>query len=467
MARPWASQYPASFLGSNDWRWAGIFLLVSALLGVGLFFIPVYWIMAALVGIAVFAYLALNPDKLFYLAIFTIPFTDRVRILPISFSLNDLVIIFCAIVCIAHIILRSQRVNFRTGLDPWILVLTGMFFLAGYFSESNTGMLGFFKIFGAFVVYYMTVYLIRTKQVTRAQILRVILFTALSQAALGIFQSFTSIGSDFQSPRGYLGYLGLGSNMVWHGRGTTWHFNTLGNYLATNVAIFLPLYMFCVKNKKRALWWAAILLMGIITTYSRGSLLGLSAAAIYFLAMSQPNLKRSLVFVAAFVLFVIFPAVWTLGNSSYVETVSYDERLIIWQVPLAAITSSAKSFWLGSGLNSYAVVAWPYIPAWVPMDQYRNWFAHNFYLLTTIEVGVLGAITLFGFLLYICVNTLRKFKRTHGFTRAYSLSISAAMITVFFVSIFDHTFASPHFKIFIFLLLGLLYVKRSPARPSV
>jgi hypothetical protein len=278
---------------SSNWRWAGIFLLVSALLGAALFVVPVHWILIGLISLAILVYLSLNPDKVFYLAIFTIPFTDRVRVLPISFSLNDLVILFCAVLCLAHMIIKEQKVNFRTGLDLWVAVLTIMFFLAGFFSESDTGLLGFSKIFEAFIVYYMTVYFIQTKQITRAKVLKVVLFTALSQAALGIFQSITGIGSDFQSNRGYLGYLGLGSSMVWHGRGTTWHFNTLGNYLATNYAIFLPLYAFCVKDKKRALMWGGILLLGIITTYSRGSLLGLSAATIYFLGVSQKSIKQS------------------------------------------------------------------------------------------------------------------------------------------------------------------------------
>jgi hypothetical protein len=463
----------APFIGTNQansqgniWIWAAIFILVAALLGLAQFVMPVYYIMAGIFGLAALAYLSLNPDKVFYLAIFTIPFTDRVRVLPISFSLNELVILYCAVLCLIHMVLRNQKVNFKTGMEGWILLLTVMFFLGGFFSESDTGLLGFSKIFESFVFYYMTVYFLKTKQVTRARVLRVVLLTALSQASLGIFQSVTSIGSDFQSSRGYLGYLGLGSNLVWHGRGTTWHFNTLGNYLATNVAIFLPLYFFCFKNKKKALWLGFILLMGIITTYSRGSLLGLSAASIYYLAVSQPDIKRSIGFVMAFVGMVLWPIISFFGNSEYVQTVSYDERLIIWQVPIAAITRNAKSLWLGSGINSYAEVAWPFIPAWVPPDQFRNWFAHNFYLLTVEEVGVVGAVILFSFLLYLCVDGYRKFRNCHGFERAYGLSISTSMIAIFFVSIFDHTFASPHFKVFIFLLLGLLYVKRDFPRTA-
>ncbi len=456
-----ASMLSKRLASSSEWKWVGIFLLVSSLLGVMSMVVPVYILMAVIVGLLVLSYLALNPDKTFYLAIFTIPFTDRVRVLPVSFSLNELVILYSVALCIFHAIIRGHRVSLRTALDPWILVLFGMFFFSGFFSESDTGLLGFFKIVEAFTVYYMSVYLIRTKQVTRSSIMKVLLATAVFQALLGTFQSITGMGADFQSNRGYLGYLGLGSNHVWHGRGTTWHFNTLGNFLVVNLLIFVPMFFRHIKKKKRALLWAGIILLGIITTYSRGSILGLIAGTIFYLALSQPNWKRSLMMVGAFVLFVLFPLAYMLTNSSYVETVSYDERLIVWQVPMAAITSSAKAFWLGSGLNSYAVVAWPHVPAWVPMDQYRNWFAHNFYLLTVVESGIIGAIILFSFLLYVWGDAWRKYVQYRGGSKSYAIVISAAMIGVFFVSIFDHTFASPHYKVLVFLLLSLLYVKNN------
>lgn len=456
-----ASPNLKQFETRKDWKWAGIFLLVSTLLGLMSLVLPIHLIAAALLGLIVLAYLAMNPDKTFYLAIFTIPFTDRVRVLPISFSLNELVILYAFVLCMAHAVIRGHRVSLRTALDPWIAVLTVMFFLAGAFSESNTGLLGFFKIVEAFIMYYMSVYLLRTGQVTRATILKTLLMTGVSQALLGIFQSVTGIGADFQSNRGYLGYIGLGSNTVWHGRGTTWHFNTLGNFLVINLLIFVPAFFRHVKQKKKALIWAGIILLGIITTYSRGSLLGLIAGTIFYLAVSQPNVKRSLMMVGAFVLFVIFPLAYMLSNSSYVETVSYDERLIVWQVPLAAITSSAKAMWFGSGLNSYSVVAWPHVPAWVPMDQYRNWFAHNFYLLTVVEAGIVGAIILFTFLLYTWLDAWVKYSRSQGGQKTYAIMMGVAMVGVFFVSIFDHTFASPHYKVLIFVLLSLLYVKNT------
>lgn len=449
------------FKNSTDWRWAGIFLLVSTLLGLMSLVIPVHIIAGLLIFGAVMFYLALNPEKTFYLAIFTIPFTERVRVLPISFSLNELMILYALVLCVFHAVIRGHRVSLRTRLDPWIAVLLVMFFLAGYFSINDTGLLGFFKIVEAFVMYYLSVYMLRTGQVTRAAIIRTLLAAMLFQAVVGIFQSVTGLGADFQSNRGYMGYLGLGSSHVWHGKGTTWHFNTLGNFLVVGILMMVPLFFRHIRRKKRALLFAGIILLGIITTYSRGSLLGLIAGTIFYLAVSQPSLKRSLAMVGAFVLLVLFPLVYTLSNSSYVETVSYDERLMVWQVPLAAIHSSAKAFWFGSGLNSYSIVAWPHIPANVPMHEYGNWFAHNFYLLTVVEAGLIGAIILCVFLLYLLVNSWVRYARSHGGQKSYAIVMSSVMVGVFFVSIFDHTFASPHYKVLIFVLLSLLYAKNT------
>lgn len=441
-----------------------LFVFISALLGALSLIIPVYWIALGVLVVAGLVYLALNPDKTFFLAIFTIPFTERIRVLPISFSVNEVVILFALGSCLLNGVLTSPKVSLRTSLDGWITLLTLLFLGCGFFSISHTGMLGFFKIVEAFAMFYIGIYLLRTRQITRADVLKVILATALFQALIGIFQSVTGIGSDFRSNRGYLGYLGLGSSMVWHGKGTTWHFNTLGNFLVISLLIFVPIFFRHIRRRKIALLWAGIILLGIITTYSRGTLLGLIAGLLFYLAVSQPNWKRSLLMVGAFLLLVIFPLVSSLSNSSYVETVSYNERLIIWQVPLAAITASSKAFWFGSGLNSYSLAAWPYIPAFVPLSQYHNWFAHNFYLLTVMESGMIGAFILFSFLLFLWLNSWSQYRYSRGGHKTYAILISSAMVGVFFVSIFDHTFASPHYKVFVFVLLSLLYVQDVPVK---
>lgn len=446
----------------SQWKWAGVFGAVSLAIGALLLFLPVHWILALVIGMAAAGWLALNPDKFFWLVIFTIPFNERVRYLPVSFSPNEIMLVFTLAVVLMHALLRGRPVSLKTRLDGWILVLSGLFLLAGIFSESPRGFLGSLKFLEAVGMYYMTVYLIRSKHITRAQALKVLLLTAAFQAGLGVLQSLTGkFGANFMSNRGYLGYLGLGSSMVWHGKGTMWEFNTLGNYLTANLLLFIPLYWYLARRRK---WGAAIgflLLWGLIITYSRGSLLGFIAGLFYILWQIPADRKRAALITAGVSLFAVLPAVWYFAHSSYVETVGFDDRLKIWQVPLAAIHSSTRAFWLGSGLNSYEIVAWPYIPANVPMHYYYHWFAHNFYLLTMVEMGLAGTTVVMLFLLWLLGDSWRMYRasaRRIDLNRAYSLAVGAAVVSIFFVSIFDHSYGSTYFKVFLFLLLGLLYV---------
>ncbi len=455
MANPFTGSHPQQL--SSERLWTSIFLLVPLFLGGMLLLVPIQYPLLLVIGAIGLVYLVLNPVHAFYLLIFTIPFTERIRVLPVSFSPNELVVLFCAVLMPIHYLLQDQKISLKTRLDGWILGLTLIFLLAGILSEYARGILGSLKFMEAVFTYYMTVYLIRSGQITRPRILKVLIFTALFQAGFGILQALTgSFGTNFQSNRGYLGYFGLGSSLVWHGRGTMYLFNELGNFLTTIFLIFLPLYAFCVKNKGWGKTVGLILLFAIIVTYSRGSLLGLIAGCLYFFTQVQPNRKKAILTAAGIVL-AIAPIAYILSNSSYVDTLSFNDRLMIWEVPLTAITQSAKSLWLGSGLGSYEVVAWPYIPADIPLSEYEKWFAHNFYLLTVLELGLLGAALFFGFLIYVWFDTYKQFHIRQGGMKAYSLSMSGALIALFFVSIFDHAFASTYYKVFIFMMLGLLY----------
>ncbi len=446
----------------TPWKWAGVFGVVSLAIGALLLFLPVHWILAMLVVAVLAGWLALHPDQCFWLVIFTIPFNDRVRYLPVSFSPNEVMLIFTLVVVLVHALVQGPPTRLRTRLDGWIVVLSLMFFLAGVFSESPRGFLGTLKFMEAVAMYYMTVYLIRSKRITRARTLRVILLTAVFQAALGVLQSLTGhFGANFMSNRGYLGYLGLGSSMVWHGKGTMWQFNTLGNYLTANLLLFIPLYWAWARHNRRGAATGLLLLWGLIVTYSRGSLLGLMAGVFYILWQIPANRKRAALATATVLLLVVLPTAWFFAHSAYVETVSYNERLKVWQVPMAAIHSSSRAFWLGSGLNSYEIVAWPYIPGNVPMHYYYNWFAHNFYLLTMVEMGLVGTVIFMLFLGWLLADSWRQYRassRRLDFNRVYGLSVGAAVVSIFFVSIFDHAYGSTYFKVFLFLLLGLLYV---------
>ncbi|MDD3436883.1 MAG: O-antigen ligase family protein [Candidatus Gastranaerophilales bacterium] len=414
-------------------------------------FIPIQYLLVGLVVMAVLFYLLANPKICFYLVIFTIPFVERIRILPISFSINDILILVCLSAVILNIIIKDKKVSLTTNIDIWNIVLLILFFIAGLTSEGPTGPLTSFKFLEAIIMFYLTVFFIRTKHIKISQMIKVIFITILFQALLGTFQSLTGVGAIFRSPRGIWGYLGLGSNMVWHGVGTMVHFNMLGNLLVTMFLFALPVCKYLIKNKTAVKLILGTIFIGIITTYSRGSLIALYFGYFYFLFITMQNkVKLSWVFVSSLV--IIFIMKNFLSQTSYVSTIS--PRTTIWNSVIASILSCPRYTWFGAGLNSYEQVVNPYLP----QDE-TMWFAHDFFLLTAQEMGIIGFIIFFSFIIFILIDTYKRVKTGSKLLRTLNLSITLCIFSIFFVSIFDHAYSLTTFKILLFIMLGIIYAK--------
>ncbi len=425
----------------------GLVLLGGALV----MFFPIQYLIVGLLVFAGLTFLLVNPKICFYLVVFTIPFTERIRILPISFSPNDIAILICFISACLNIFFKDKRVNLKTSIDAWMIILTFLYFITGITSVGETGILSSFKFFEAVIAFYLSIYFVRTKQITIAKIIKTIFITALFQAFLGVFQSLTGIGATFRSARGFWGYFGLGSNMVWHGMGTMGHFNMLGNFLITILLFSLPICYYLIKNKKSNHLITKTLFFGIITTYSRGSLLGLTFGYFYFLFLTMKNKVKFYSISVISGLLVLFLKYY-LSNTSYVETLS--SRDDIWKGVIGGILSNPRYLWLGGGLNSYEEVVYPYLP-----QNNTMWFAHNFYLLCVQEMGIIGTIIIFSFLIFIMIDTCKKFKTCSKLLSTISLSTSLCVFSIFFISIYDHAYSLTFFKILLFIILGIVYAK--------
>lgn len=430
-------------------------IAVAAAVGVLIMFMPVWYVLAAVLGLALVAFFAAKPHYCYYAMIFTIPFTERIRALPVSFSVNDSLIFLCAISVLINLIFKGEKASFKTGLDKWIIALLALYFLAGITSINSSGILTSLKFLEAIIAFYLTIYFIRTKKVKVSNIIRVLIITGLFQALLGTLQSYTgSFGAFFKSDRNILGYFGIGSTSVWHGIGTMGHFNELGNFLVAILLFFIPIYHFHVRNKKAGKSIISILVIGIITTYSRGSLLGLFFSGAYFLSqIVKDKLKFSAILGA---ISLLTASIYTILNaSSYVSTLT--PRDPIWNCVMASITSCARFTWFGAGLNSYWDAVSPYIPGNVIQEDHRLWYAHNFYLLSVQEMGIIGAVILFSFITSMFVMTLKNFKKLKKLPKTINLSVSLCVFSIYFVSLFDHAYSLTFFKILLFLMLGIIY----------
>jgi len=337
-----------------------------------------------------------------------------------------------------------------------------VYFITGFTSISHRGYQGFLKYGETAAVFYLTVYFIRTKEIKLSEFINVVLSIGIFQALYGTLQSITgSFGANYQDNRGYLGLLGLGSSIVWHGRGTFSHFNHLGPFLSTLFLFFLPIKHFIVKNKKRGNIILGILLLGVITSYSRGSLMGLVVGSIFFMYQIQED-KRKFLLKFTPIALIIGGLSAILKNSSYSSTISPRDEM--WGLAFSAITSSTRSLLIGSGLTSYRDAVWQYLPGNIPVSSYDNYLAHNFILFYAVEMGILGAATILLFLISNLVVACKIIKNGNKLTKVLGCSVSMIIVLFLLEGMFDMAFNNFVTQIWIYLIFGIMYASISPKK---
>lgn len=422
-------------------------------------FIPLQKLLILLVALVIFAFLFLNPKYCFYLMLvlstYIQAFATEAQQMP--FNQTDVLITICFVGVLWKMFSKNQKVNLSTKLDKWFVVLFILYFVDGFTSISHRGYQSFLQYGEALAVFYLTVHFIRTKEIKLSELIKVILFVGIFQALYGILQSVTgSFGANFQDNRGYLGYLGIGSTLVWHGRGTFEHFNTLGPFLSTMFLFYLPINYFVVENKKKGYTILSILFFGVVMTYSRGSLLALLAGVIFFLYQISKDKKKFLLKTSPIAL-ILGVLSLVLKNTSYVSTIS--PRSDMWNLAFNAVLSSPKSLFFGSGFKSYTDAVWSYIGANIPVAFYNDYYAHNFFIAYLVEIGLVGLAIIVAFLLNILIMTYRDFKAGIKSTKHLNMAIYLIVLSIFFEGMFDHAFTQFIFQVWLYLFFGILCAK--------
>ncbi len=438
-------------------------LIIVALSGSLIFFFPIQYLFIGLVVLASLLYLLANPKICFYLILITSPFfVGGFRMSEgsgLPFNQSDILITICFLGLFFRNIFTSQinKVSIRTKIDLWLIVLFILHLFFGFNSISHRGYQGFLRYGEIAATFYMTIYFLRTKEVKLSELVKVIIFVGLFEALYGILQSLTgSLGANFQSTRGYLGYLGIGSSLVWHGQGSFPHFNSLGPFLNLIFLFFLPINYFIAKDKRRGYIILAILFFGVVTTYSRGSLLALIVGILFFKFQTISKKSGFLMKLTPLALF-IFMAMKFLKNTSYVNTIS--PRNELWAIAITSITSSPKNFFFGSGLQSYLDAIHMLIPANVLPTQYLNYVSHNFILYYAVEMGIIGAGSIVLFLINNLVYAYKCMQTNNLIIKVISSSITLIIVSFFIEGMFDTAFNQFNTQIWLYIILGLLYAK--------
>lgn len=386
-----------------------------------------------------------------FLLTFTI--TERIPVSAISVTVSEVFLSICIISVAFNILLREERVNLSTKLDFWNIILVILFLKAGIFSYSARGLLGSFKAIEGIAAFYLAIYFIRTNKFNITKFLKTLFLITMIQALIGIFQSFTGIGSQFQGSRNILGYLGIGSKFSWHGFGAFNHFNKLGNFLIQISLFFLPFYYYLVKNKQKCFLIIIILLTAIYTTYSRGSWLAFYFGGLFFLSIVNKNkIRLSLVFIASLIL--VFIAYNFYTNTDY--TINLDSRFVTWKIVLSAMENNINHVLYGVGFNAFDDIIFPYF------GELKTKMAHNYFLQLYAEMGIIGAGIISAFWVKIMLDIFKRFKNSiDKFSKSLNLGALLYVYTVFWVSIFQHNYHAPVLKILLFTILALIYSTHS------
>lgn len=433
-----------------------IFLVLTIIGGSLILFFPIHYILLALLGTLILIFLLANPKYCFYLVIilstYMPAFATETRQLP--FNQADILIAICFVgFLFEYIILnRFRQVNIATKIDAWLAVLLVLYFFSGITSASHRGYQGLLNFGEVVALFYMTVYFVRSKQVKISQIIKIMLFVGCFQAILGTLQSLTGgFGANFQDNRGFLGYLGIGSSLVWHGQGLLEHFNCLGAFLSSLLLFFVPIYHSIIKNKKAGKFIIAVLLAGIITTYSRNALVCLTLGMLFFYFYKTKN-KAKFLFSSALASLLIFGAYNFLKETSYVATIS--PRTDVWNYSMAVITQNAHNLFLGTGLRSFADVTGVYMA-----NGFVYLHAHNLYLSTLLEMGLAGLVLLSAFLINNLVAAYKNIGAKNKFLSVLNFSICLYVLATLILGVFDDTFRYFYTQIWLYLILGILYAK--------
>jgi len=206
----------------------------------------------------------------------------------------------------------------------------------------------------------------------------------------------------------------------------------------------------------------AILLIAIYMGYTKLSILGLLICGLVYYNYTAKNRTEAAVKVTAVSSISAIVAV-LLANTSFIKTVdnTMTGRFEIWSYPIAALTSNLKYLWLGSGLNSYWELIDPILPPNIFIEAHKHMLAHNYFLLSIQEMGLIGATILFSYFIFMGKKFLNNFKKYKGYYRNLNMAAFLFVITVFTSSCFGQFYYATYTKVLIYIFFGMVLAKEN------
>ena len=236
-------------------------------------------------------------------------------------------------------------------------------------------------------------------------------------------------------------------------------------YMEMTLALPLAMVMTgAVKRDLRLLYLTAVVLMAValFLSGSRGGIVSLAAELILLIMLttqlrSKQKVAMRLALAGALLVAVIAGTAFVGGESSLTriaETTSSNDittnRTHIWAVTLDVIKQNLP---FGSGLGAFGI-------AYTPTDKLsgleRVEQAHNDYLQTLADAGIVGLLV-GGAFLFLLVRTIRRnINRQNNFRRAVAVGASVGIFAVLVHSIFDFVLHTTAVAVLFLILMALL-----------
>jgi putative inorganic carbon (hco3(-)) transporter len=233
--------------------------------------------------------------------------------------------------------------------------------------------------------------------------------------------------------------------------------NGFGNYVIMFIPILLGLSI--CKNilfRYRAIifFMFSMSLFCMIFTYSRASVIGFSAAVLFFGFVKSKKLLFVFIIILLLGFFILPNRLHDqLKRTSNLETLQKEHRVSLY---MSAINIVKNYPITGAGLNTYAMV----IPKYAIDDSDRNHYAHNSYLQIAAETGIVGLMAFLWFLWAIFIKGMRHLRllRSCGMSKSdiYNLilGLMAGIVGFSVHAFFDTTFTAVMLAALFWIMLG-------------
>jgi O-antigen ligase len=254
------------------------------------------------------------------------------------------------------------------------------------------------------------------------------------------------------------------------------------NQFATFIASLTPLAGVVLLNRKfsramrlLALTSLALAVPALIFTYSRGSLVAVVLGTIVWLAFLRPRAAIAVAVAVAVTAVVLAPGTLKERFNPSASQRDLSERIDLWN---AAIQMYSEHPLLGVGVNNYAI-AYPDLsktPAIAPEHrlflegeiQVPPSHAHNLYLNTLAEEGIVGEIALL-LLIGLSMSAIyRGCQISDSIGRSVCIGIGVSLMTLLFDSFVDATlFTEAALPLFAMLGVAVVFIGLEPVPERV